>query len=66
MNDPRAEGVYAKWIKYPPEPLIGSTDLFQIEYVNGNQTVTSIVMTCKEFHELYQAMTYLKKAKAMK
>lgn len=45
MTDPRPEGLYINPYQTPPEGTLGSTVLTKIERVNGDCTVTSIILS---------------------
>ena len=64
--DPRAEGVYAKWVRYPDgqKQKDYTGEFFQIEQVNGDQSVDRILLTRDNFLELLQGMNFLKTSKA--
>lgn len=50
--DPRKEGVYCKWITYPPEGGPYSVKLLQIERVAGDGSVKELVVTRDEAKEI--------------
>jgi hypothetical protein len=54
--DNRPEGVYATWETYPPEPLAGGKPLLRIERVNGDGSVSTIVLTRDEARVLREAV----------
>lgn len=54
MMDPRPEGVYCRWEKYPQPDLGYSGRLLIIERVNGDGSVTKFSCTPDEAKKIWQ------------
>jgi cob(I)alamin adenosyltransferase len=55
----RPEGAYASLIPYPERGLIGSTDLVKLERVNGDCSISEIMVTLEEASSLIQQLRAL-------